>query len=386
MAFDTSEDTYRYYLRYAREKRFAIAKGSSRKGSDGNLRHIGFECCHAGNVRVRTSNPVKPRSQTKIDFPAYVTVGIHPDGKWRLNTVVLKHNHEQSPGKARYFKCNRVLDEHVKRKLELNDKAEIKVYKTYDSLQIEAGGDAEVMHRYFMRMKANNSDFFFAMDLNEKGRLRNVFWANAKSRAVCKELGCKLISHEDTESFSWLFETWRTCMWGCAPKAMITDQCMAMKNALENDCHLHKEVSINSYFDGYIHSKTTLKQFVKQYENALANKVESESQEDVKNWHTYILLKKESVSEYEVKEWVTYGEGKKRRRFQVSFVVDLNSETNAAHCNCRSFEFRRMICRHQLTLWCQMGVERVPDKYIFRRWCKNVKRVYIKIRISYDKY
>ncbi|KAI8528052.1 hypothetical protein RHMOL_Rhmol12G0121100 [Rhododendron molle] len=45
------------------------------------------------------------------------------------------------------------------------------------------------MHRYFMRMKADNFDFFFAMDLNEKGRLRNVFWADARSRAACKEFG-----------------------------------------------------------------------------------------------------------------------------------------------------------------------------------------------------
>ncbi|KAG5562946.1 hypothetical protein RHGRI_005623 [Rhododendron griersonianum] len=51
MAFDTPEDAYRYYLRYAQEKGFAIAKRSSRKGSDGKLRHIGFECCRAGKAR-----------------------------------------------------------------------------------------------------------------------------------------------------------------------------------------------------------------------------------------------------------------------------------------------------------------------------------------------
>ncbi|KAI8563031.1 hypothetical protein RHMOL_Rhmol03G0081400 [Rhododendron molle] len=28
--------------------------------------------------------------------------------------------------------------------------------------------------------------------------------------------------------------TWKTCMWGCAPKAIIIDQCMAMKNAIED--------------------------------------------------------------------------------------------------------------------------------------------------------
>ncbi|KAI8527662.1 hypothetical protein RHMOL_Rhmol12G0093200 [Rhododendron molle] len=47
---------------------------------------------------------------------------------------------------------------------------------------------------------------------------------------------------------------------------------------------------LNAYFDGYIHSKTTLKQFVEQYENALANKVESENEEDGKSWRSFIPL------------------------------------------------------------------------------------------------
>ncbi|KAG5534560.1 hypothetical protein RHGRI_022618 [Rhododendron griersonianum] len=32
-----------------------------------------------------------------------------------------------------------------------------------------------------------------------------------------------------------------------------------------------------------------------------------------------------------------------------------------------------------------MGVEKVPDKYVLRRWCKNVNRAHTKVRISYDK-
>ncbi|KAI8559311.1 hypothetical protein RHMOL_Rhmol04G0162200 [Rhododendron molle] len=51
MTFNTSEDAYRYYLRYAREKGFAIAKRLSRNGSDEKLRHIGFECCRVGKIK-----------------------------------------------------------------------------------------------------------------------------------------------------------------------------------------------------------------------------------------------------------------------------------------------------------------------------------------------
>ncbi|XP_058207248.1 protein FAR1-RELATED SEQUENCE 6-like isoform X1 [Rhododendron vialii] len=570
MEFDTPNEAYLYYSRYAKGNGFGVAKRTSKKGKDGNLRHVTIQCSRGGKARVRTSNPVKPRPQTKTECPARLNVALYPDGKWRINCIALEHNHERSPGNFRFYKSNRVLDEHLKRNLVLNDEVRIRMHKTNASLQIQAGdsdklpylkkdchlekvrrlrlveGDAAAIHSYFMKMKADNSDFFYALDLNEKGRLRNVFWADARSRAACKEfgdvvtfdatflvnkynmpfasfvgvnhhgqlilLGCGLVSHEDTESFSWLFKTWMTCMWGCAPKAIITHQCMAMKSAVEEVfpntrhrwCILHilknvpeklgayeayksissclhnavydsltieefedawdafitkyelqsdewlqglylerkqwvpafvKDVfwagmsstqrsenmnSMNPYFDGYINSKTTLKQFVEQYENALTEKVESEKYEDMKSVNSYIPcitedeLEKQfkSVytnakvkefhdqfigklncslherkicdvwSEYEVKEWVIFGEEKKRKR--VSFTVDFNGETNEANCNCRLFEFRGMLCRHQLIVFHARGVQRVPNKYVLKRWSKNVKRVHTKVRINYD--
>ena len=40
--------------------------------------------------------------------------------------------------------------------------------------------------------------------------------------------------------------------------------------------------SMNSFFDGFVNSKINLKQFVKQYENALSRKVELEWQAGAK--------------------------------------------------------------------------------------------------------
>lgn len=79
------------------------------------------------------------------------------------------------------------------------------------------------------------------MDLNEDGRLRNVFWADARSRAIYESfgnavtfdttyltnkydmhfaalvgvnyhknlilLGCGLLSNQDIQTFMWLFES-----------------------------------------------------------------------------------------------------------------------------------------------------------------------------------
>lgn len=89
----------------------------------------------------------------------------------------------------------------------MNDKAGIRMNKNYNPLVAEAGedenlpflekdcrnhmeevrrlhlekGDAKEMHDYFLKMQADNSEFFYMMDLNENGWLRNVFWANARS-------------------------------------------------------------------------------------------------------------------------------------------------------------------------------------------------------------
>lgn len=43
--------------------------------------------------------------------------------------------------------------------------------------------------------------------------------------------------------------------------------------------------NMNSFFDGYVNSKITLKQFIEQYENALASKVSKENQEDFNSYN-----------------------------------------------------------------------------------------------------
>lgn len=105
------------------------------------------------------------------------------------------------------------------------------------------------------------------MDFTEDGRLKSVFWADARSKEAFKEfgdvvtfdttylvnkysmpfapfvgvnhhgqsilLGCGLISGEDTDTFRWLFESWLTCMSEVPPSAIITNQDKAMKKAIQ---------------------------------------------------------------------------------------------------------------------------------------------------------
>lgn len=136
-------------------------------------------------------------------------------GSLRLAVIVLKHNHGLSPAKARYHKSNNKINSNVKIRLELNDQAGITVTKNFYSFVIEADdydkltfgekncrnyldkaqrlrlgiGDAEAICSYFVKMQSNNSNFLYVMDLDEKCRLRNVFWADARRNAIYETFG-----------------------------------------------------------------------------------------------------------------------------------------------------------------------------------------------------
>ncbi|XP_058203110.1 protein FAR-RED IMPAIRED RESPONSE 1-like [Rhododendron vialii] len=546
------DEMYGYYSKYARQSGFVVFRRNLKRGANGEFKCVTLACTRSGKPRIRTSNPVKLRPQTKMECKAAVNAVLCSNGSWMLSSFVLDHNHEMSPSKSRFFKSNnRVLNQYVKRRLEINDAAGIRMNKNFGSLLSEAGGeheklpysekdcwnrvekirrlrlgegDASAMLKYFQKMQAHNSNFFYSIDLNEEGRLRNVFWADARSRATFKEfsdvvtfdttylvnrydmsfapfvgvnhhgqstlLGCALISKEDTKTFTWLFNCWLTCMSECAPPTIITDQDKAMKKAIEivfpntrhwcciwhilnkileklkgyneyEDISIHmlevvydswtkeefeenwghfiemyklennewllglfdereqwvpvfvndifwagmsstqRSEGMNSFFDSYINSKTTLQQFVEQYENALAKRVEKENEADSSSLNSYIpcftqyeleeqfqraytLAKFKEVqnelvemihcnlnlskagdgfSEYEVREDVLCGKKKKRVIFKVCFK-DNGSEVN---CNCRLFESRGILCKHCIMVFLEKGIDRLPEKYILKR-------------------
>lgn len=166
------------------------------------------------------------------------------------------------------FRGNRKINMHVRRTIEINDEAGVRLSKSYHSLVCGAGGyenlsfverdvrnlvvkerrtlgkdgDGKALLAYFTRMREYNKDFFYEMDLDDDFHVKNVFWADAKSWVACEYfgdvvsfdttyltnkydmpfapfvgvnhhgqsilLGCGLLSAEDTESFTWLFQTW----------------------------------------------------------------------------------------------------------------------------------------------------------------------------------
>ena len=172
---------------------------------------------------------------------------------------------------------------------------------------------------------------------------------------------------------------------------------------------------MNSFFDGYVNSKTLSKLFVEQYERALRCKVKKEFQADFKSYsqmvacatryyiekqfqEVYIISKFKEFqveltrkvycdiistevgypgSRYEVQEDIILNERKKKKRFTVMF------EREKCHivCSCHLFEFRWILCRHALSVLIRNDVEFIPDSYILRRWRRDVCRAYTRSKI-----
>ncbi|XP_047337857.1 protein FAR-RED IMPAIRED RESPONSE 1-like [Impatiens glandulifera] len=429
MIFSSEDEVRNFYKSYGQSVGFGISKLGGKNGDDNKQKYFSIGCAKSGNRVSRSKNVLQPRPYTKTNCKAKINVIVRDDKTFEITSVHLQHNHNLSPGKSRHFRCNKMLDSTTKRKLELNDQAGITLSKSFQSFVVEAGGydnlpfderscrnyisearrlrlgdgDAEALSNYFCRMQSRNSNFFYVLDLDGESRIKNVFWADARSRATYDYfsdvitfdttyltnsydmpfapfvgvnhhgqsilLGCGLLSCENIESFIWLFKSWLTCMLGRAPKAIITDQCRAMTITIEevfpnsqhrlclwhimkkipaklgshsqykmikkqlktivynsltvDECDenwqkmikefnldnniwltsLHEErnkwmpvyvkdkfwagmstsqrsESMNAFFDDYVHSKTSLKQFVEQYDNALKSKIENEKKMD----------------------------------------------------------------------------------------------------------
>jgi len=174
------------------------------------------------------------------------------------------------------------------------------------------------------------------------------------------------------------------------------------------------------FFDGYVHSSTSLKEFVDQYDNALRRKVEVENVADFDSFNTTIscvsywplekqfqkmythaklkevqkeisevmycsssLLKSEcGITTYQVIERVEINES---YRIKIIFNVCYNGPVCEVNCSCCLFESRGILCKHAISVLTTFeDVDLLPKKYFLNRWRKDLKRPYKLIKNSYD--
>ncbi|XP_042972763.1 protein FAR1-RELATED SEQUENCE 5-like [Carya illinoinensis] len=363
MVFKSQDELVAYYKGYGKQCGFGIMTQRSHRFEDGSLRYIMLCCSRGGKARNRMTNVARPRPTSKTDCKAKINVTFM-DGVFKLLSVHNSHNHAVSPQKSRFFRCNREVSESVKRVLDTNDQAGIRLNKSFAALVQEAGGfenlpfsekdcrnyidkarhlrlgkgGAEALRQYFARMQHKNDGFFSDIDHDDDGRLKNVFWADARSRVAYKYWG-------DVVTFDTTYLTNRYCLWHilkkvpeklgshhayktglktslmkCVYDSQTIEEfenswnVLITTHNLQENAWLHslyderefwvpiflKEIfwagmsttqrseSMNAFFDGYVHSRTNLKEFVDQFDNALRKKIENENGADFHSFHVTI--------------------------------------------------------------------------------------------------
>ncbi|XP_040993336.1 protein FAR-RED IMPAIRED RESPONSE 1-like [Juglans microcarpa x Juglans regia] len=266
MKFNSFEELIVYYKQYGKKSRFGVMIKMIDNGDDGTVRYVTIGCACGGKARNRTLNVARPCPTGKTEYKVKINA-LKINRKFRLTTVHNIHNYDLSSNKSRFFRCNREVGDSIKRVIDINEMTGIRMNKSFGSLVIGVGGfknlpflendcrnyidkarhlrlgkgGAEALREYFCRMQYKNLGFFALMDLDDDGRLMNVFWADPCSMAAYQYigdvvtfdttyltnrygmpfapfvgvnyhgqlilLGAGLISNEDTETFVWLFQT-----------------------------------------------------------------------------------------------------------------------------------------------------------------------------------
>ncbi|XP_023523301.1 protein FAR1-RELATED SEQUENCE 6-like isoform X2 [Cucurbita pepo subsp. pepo] len=290
MEFESYEDVYYFYSCYAKEQGFGVRVSNTwyRKSKE---RYRGkLSCSSAGFKKKSEAN--RPRPETRTGCPAMIKFRLMDTRRWRIIEVELDHNHLINPTSGKFYKSHKNLGVGTKRLLQLDSAEEVQKVRLFRTVVVDADhngfldvdegefgnsvddsnqlkfneGDAVAVEDFLCQAQLTDSNFFYVVDLNEKGSLMNLFWVSSRSKAAYNYFGdvvyidtsclankyevplvsiiginhhgqsvlfgCGLLAMEAAESYIWLFRAWLTSILGRPPQVIIADQCVALQIAL----------------------------------------------------------------------------------------------------------------------------------------------------------
>ncbi|KAJ1699029.1 hypothetical protein LUZ63_007541 [Rhynchospora breviuscula] len=228
--------------------------------------------------------------------------------------------------------------------------------------------------------------------------IRRVIY-ESKTEAEFESLWDSTISHHSLQDNEWLtsmFEVRNSWV-----PAYLNEHFWAGMRSTQ------RSESINSFLDRYVNSKTTLRNFARCFNLALARLRKRESDEDYEclRGQSRLISKFNPIEQQfsevytnnmfikfqnEIKALIdsrfTYCERLGNTKVYTiddgdkEFMVHFNYQDHTYTCECHLFETNGLVCRHALLVYKQENVAHVPAKYILDRWSKCFKRNYLNER------
>ncbi|XP_043719452.1 protein FAR1-RELATED SEQUENCE 6-like [Telopea speciosissima] len=213
MEFDSYDAAYDFYNCYAKELGFGTRVRCSWFNKKNREKCGAVLCCSREGFKQKCDT-TRPRADTRTGCPALLRLRLMDSGNWRVTEVSLEHNHLLSPANIQLYRSHKNFGAGVKRKCQLDYKG-IQTNNLYQVLPLDVlgyesiplderealhcadpsirlklkEGDAQALSKFFCRMQLMIPNFFCLMDHNNEGHLRNVFWADARSRTAYHYFG-----------------------------------------------------------------------------------------------------------------------------------------------------------------------------------------------------
>uniref|UniRef100_A0A0R0HDU2 Protein FAR1-RELATED SEQUENCE n=1 Tax=Glycine max TaxID=3847 RepID=A0A0R0HDU2_SOYBN len=190
--------------------------------------------------------------------------------------------------------------------------------------------------------------------------------------------------YESESTFTCLFKTWLEAMGGKKnPVSILIDQDLAIGAAIAK-----RSESINAFFDSFVHTTTTLQEFVVKFEKAVDSRLEAKRREDYESRHkSHILsiwskLENHAAFVYtrnvlgkfqdELRKINQYTKKKIKRDGSVMSIEYLTSKI--AKCGCQLYEFIGILCKHILMIFKAKGIVEIPNHFVLQRWTKDANK------------
>ncbi|RYQ97576.1 hypothetical protein Ahy_B08g093657 [Arachis hypogaea] len=209
---------------------------------------------------------LKTNPSAGINCPARIYVHILKDvGLWTIFKVVLNHSHPGCPDQVEMLKQHRELSMFVRRNIETNKEARIKPSKTYHSLVAAAGSHRELSYIE----KDVRSYITRKMHSTETGTISSQKFGLG---------GNKWLSELYEDLYIWI------------PVYLDHHFWAEMRST-------QRSKSIHAFFNKFITRYSSLRQFVKQYNNFLTSREQREREVDAADFHTMIPCATKSAIE-----------------------------------------------------------------------------------------
>ncbi|XP_062219586.1 protein FAR1-RELATED SEQUENCE 6-like isoform X2 [Phragmites australis] len=272
LRFKTYDDALKYYKQYAEDSGFSAIILKSSYLKSGVCRRLVLGCSRAG--RGRANACYLSRESTKINCPARISLKLRQDRWLHIDDTKLEHNHPLNQSSVSLLNCYKKLTDAKNREpaSQLKGRRNVPVEKEQGNFteigRLKFGeGDEEYIQKFFGSMQNKNPYFFYLVDLDKQGRLRNLFWSDARSRAAHELFGgdvvyfdtsyltekydlplvfftgmnnhgqpvlfaTGLLSDLSADSYVWLFRAFLACMKHRKLEAIITEHYNAILDAV----------------------------------------------------------------------------------------------------------------------------------------------------------